>query len=72
VQGIEIYAAKVHEDGTVGGAGVNERFVASGCSAWSPTRFCPAGTVAVGVLSYFTDGGGFSGLALQCKALQAL
>jgi hypothetical protein len=72
VQGIEIYAAKVNEDGTVSGAGASERFAASGCSAWSPTRFCPAGTVAVGVLSYFTDGGGFSGIALQCKALQAL
>jgi hypothetical protein len=72
VKGIEIYATKVNEDGTISGQGVSERFVASGCSAWSPTRFCPAGKVAVGVLSYFTDGGGFSGLALQCMALQAL
>jgi hypothetical protein len=70
VQGIELYAAKVDEDGTVTpDANADKRFAASGCNTWSAARYCRAGEVAVGVTGYFTDGGGFSGVALQCRAI---
>jgi hypothetical protein len=72
VRGIEIHAAKVNDDGTVTpNAQPSKRFAVDGCNAWSAAAFCPKDQIAVGARGYFTDAGGFSGIALQCSALEA-
>jgi hypothetical protein len=71
VKGIEIYAAKINEDGTISKEESTDRFV-NDCSlsAWSPVRYCPVNTVATGIEGYFTEGGDFTGIALHCAPLQ--
>jgi hypothetical protein len=69
---VEIYGNKVGEDGTItNDAFPSQRFATTDCNTWSPARYCRAGEIAVGVTGYFTEGGGFSGIALQCRALRA-
>jgi hypothetical protein len=71
VRGIRIDAASVNKDGTVSNAAEPSKTVTlGGCSNWQPARYCPADQIAVGAKAYFTASG-FTGLALQCKALDA-
>lgn len=68
LMGVDVFGATVEEDGAVHSeAQSRQQFATPGCT-WSPPRFCPIGQVAVGVQAHFTDGGGFSGLSLQCRA----
>ncbi len=72
VRGIRIDAATVNKDGTVSKAAEPSKTVTlGGCDSWQPARNCPTDHIAVGVRAYFTAAGGFTGLALQCKALDA-
>jgi hypothetical protein len=72
VRGIRVFAATVDDDGTVGTAAQStESLTLGGCSNWQPPRYCPKSQIAVGVKSYFTASGGFTGIALQCKAVEA-
>ena len=71
VRGIRIDAASVNKDGTVSNAAEPSKTVTlGGCSNWQPARYCPADQIAVGAKTYFTASG-FTGLALQCKGLDA-
>lgn len=72
VRGIRIDAANVNKDGTVGnGAEPSKTVTLGGCSNWQPARYCLKDQIAVGVKAYFTASGGFTGIALQCKEIEA-
>ena len=72
MRGIRIDAVNVNKDGTVTNAAEPSKTVTlGGCSSWQPARNCPTGEIGVGIKAYFTASGGFTGLALQCKALEA-
>lgn len=72
VKGMRIHATEVNKDGTVSHvAEPSKTLTLGGCSNWQPVRYCPIDQIAVGVKAYFTAAGGFTGLALQCKALDA-
>jgi hypothetical protein len=71
VKGIEIYATRVNEDGTMNSeARPINRFTVDGHTQWSQARFCPRDNIAVGLQTYFSDTGGFTGIALQCKGIE--
>jgi hypothetical protein len=72
VRAIRIFAANVSDDGTASAvAQTSETLTLGTCSNWQTARYCPQAQVAVGVKSYFTASGGYTGIALQCKGLEA-